>query len=131
LFLPNLAGDLTGDGRLDAADVDLLCQQVQSDPPEWSMDLNGDQVIDLLDHQVLVEQLLQTAAGDANLDRVFNSTDLVEVFQAGKYEHEVPRSAGWATGDWNCDLKFDSGDLVAAFQAGRYAAAARAQGVRR
>ena len=62
------------------------------------------------------------AVGDANLDRVFDSSDLVAVFQAGFYEQQVP--AGWATGDWNCDGRFDSGDMVLAFQRGNYSTAA-------
>lgn len=57
-------------------------------------------------------------AGDANLDGHFNSSDLVAVFQAGKYETMQP--ATWAEGDWNGDGVFDSGDLVAAFQDGCY-----------
>lgn len=58
-------------------------------------------------------------AGDANLDGVFNSTDLVLVFQAGKYE--TGQAAVWATGDWNEDGVFNSSDLVLAFQEGHYA----------
>jgi hypothetical protein len=56
--------------------------------------------------------------GDANLDGEFNSSDLVEVFQRGKYELDI--DAGWAEGDWNGDRRFDSGDMVAAFQDGGY-----------
>jgi hypothetical protein len=57
-------------------------------------------------------------AGDANRDGLFDSSDLVLVFQAGKYE--TGESAIWEEGDWNGDLVFDSGDLVVAFQSGRY-----------
>ena len=56
--------------------------------------------------------------GDANLDGVFNSNDLVTVFQVGKYEQEV--FAGWTDGDWNRDRRFRSDDFVAAFQEGGY-----------
>lgn len=58
-------------------------------------------------------------AGDSNLDGVFNSTDLVLVFQAGKYETGI-QDADWATGDWNEDGYFNSSDLVLAFQEGHY-----------
>lgn len=57
--------------------------------------------------------------GDATLDDRFDSSDLVQVFQYGKYE--TGRPAGWVQGDWNVDGFFDSGDLVAAFNAGEYA----------
>jgi hypothetical protein len=58
--------------------------------------------------------------GDSNLDRLFNSSDLVQVFQAGRYETPTPDDATWAQGDWNGDRDFDSSDLVMAFQSGQY-----------
>jgi hypothetical protein len=61
-----------------------------------------------------------TRPGDANLDGLFNSSDLVAVFQAGQYEDGVIGNSNWSTGDWNCDQEFDTGDLVLAFQAGIY-----------
>jgi hypothetical protein len=63
-----------------------------------------------------------TAAGDANFDRVFDSSDLVAVFQSGKYDKQSP--AKWSEGDWNCDGRFDSSDLIKAFQQGWYEASA-------
>ena len=59
-------------------------------------------------------------AGDANRDLQFNSLDLVEVFQAGKYEDDIPANADFSEGDWNGDREFDSSDLVLAFQVGNY-----------
>jgi hypothetical protein len=56
--------------------------------------------------------------GDANLDGHFNSMDLVQVFQAGKYE--TSQAADWSQGDWNFDGRFDSQDLIATFQQGTY-----------
>jgi hypothetical protein len=56
--------------------------------------------------------------GDANQNGEFNESDLVLVFQAGKYETAQP--ATWQEGDWNHDGLFNSGDLVAALQTGRY-----------
>ncbi len=56
--------------------------------------------------------------GDANLDGVFDSTDLVEVFNAGKYENRT--LASWHDGDWNDDRRFDSADLADAFRDGAY-----------
>ncbi|MCA9166252.1 MAG: hypothetical protein KDB23_01230 [Planctomycetales bacterium] len=64
-------------------------------------------------------------AGDANLDGVFDSGDLVQVFQAGKYH--IDADATWAQGDWDNNQRFDSGDLVAAFQTGRYGKPAEPQ----
>jgi len=56
--------------------------------------------------------------GDANYDGVFDSTDMVRVFQAGKYgtgEH-----AYWSEGDWTQDGVCGPADMVAAFTAGGY-----------
>ncbi len=61
--------------------------------------------------------------GDSNLDGIFDSRDLVLVFQAGQYEDAIAENAGWLEGDWNGDREFTSSDLVAAFQYGDYAAA--------
>jgi autotransporter-associated beta strand protein len=58
--------------------------------------------------------------GDANLDGVFDSTDLVQIFQAGKYELATDPSAAWSEGDWNGDRQFSSGDLIVAFMTGAY-----------
>jgi hypothetical protein len=60
------------------------------------------------------------APGDANIDGLFNSTDLVQVFQRGEYEDTVVGNSTSSGGDWNSDHEFDSGDLVAAFQTGKY-----------
>lgn len=57
-------------------------------------------------------------AGDANLDGVFDSSDLVTVFAAGKYERNEP--ASWTEGDWNRDARFTSSDLVTALTSGCY-----------
>lgn len=67
-----------------------------------------------------------TSYGDANLDGVFDSSDLVTVFAAGQYEDGLPSNSGWASGDWNGDQEFDSSDLVWVFQEGGYRNAAGA-----
>jgi hypothetical protein len=62
--------------------------------------------------------------GDANIDEVFNSIDLVQVFQTGEYEDSVVGNSTWSDGDWTNDNEFSSADLVAAFQDAQYVAAA-------
>jgi hypothetical protein len=62
--------------------------------------------------------------GDANLDGVFDSRDLVQVFQRGEYEDGIQDNSRWEGGDWNGDGEFNSADLVAAFQANEYSAEA-------
>ena len=62
----------------------------------------------------------KTWIGDTNLDGLFNSADLVNVFQAGLYEDGILWNATWGTGDWNGDAEFNSADLVRALQDGGY-----------
>ncbi|MEZ6117435.1 MAG: FG-GAP-like repeat-containing protein [Pirellulaceae bacterium] len=63
--------------------------------------------------------------GDVNDDGVFDSADLVQIFQAGVYEDDIAMNASFDQGDWNNDGEFDSADLVVAFQAGNYSANAK------
>ncbi|MCA9196435.1 MAG: hypothetical protein KDA87_02815, partial [Planctomycetales bacterium] len=85
-------------------------------------DLNDDGVTNEADRLFLVQQILVTSFGDANLDGRFDSTDLVMVFTAGEYEDASLLNSAWSTGDWNGDGEFGTSDLVAAFQAGGYQA---------
>ena len=66
------------------------------------------------------KKLVVIGYGDANKDGLFNSNDLVQVFQAGEYEDGIAENSYWTTGDWNSDGDFSSRDLVAAFRAGQY-----------
>jgi ELWxxDGT repeat protein len=62
--------------------------------------------------------------GDANGDGRFDSSDLVQVFQAGEFEDQIPNNSTWEEGDWNGDGDFTTADLVLALQSGSYVAAA-------
>lgn len=62
--------------------------------------------------------------GDSTGDGIFDSADLVAVFQAGEYEDGVAGNSTFAEGDWNGDGDFDSTDLVLVFQQGNYVNAA-------
>ena len=95
--------DFNGDGILGAADIDLLCAQIQQDERDPKFDINQDGVVDKLDHDAMIFDHLGSTFGDANLDGVFNSADFVLVFQGGTYEDGVLQNSGWAEGDWNCD----------------------------
>jgi hypothetical protein len=114
----SLPGDFNGDGRLNSADIDLLCSALVTQQP--SFDLTKDNVVDRADLSFLVQNLMNTTFGDANLDGIFDSSDLVFIFQMGEYEDAISLNSTWSDGDWNCDGEFSSADLVTAFQAGRY-----------
>ena len=90
----------TADG-VDGDDVDALVNEIVVANNAGVFDISGDGVVDGDD----LDQWLADAAtangfaapyllGDANLDGEFNSSDLVAVFQARRYELDV--DAGWA-----------------------------------
>ncbi len=115
---PVIVGDFSGNSVLDESDIELLGDQLAAARPDRRFDLTGDAQVDGNDLDRLIHDLFGSCYGDANLDRVFESGDLVEVFAKGKYEQGT--RATWSEGDWNQDGVFDSSDLVAAFRDGRY-----------
>lgn len=70
----------------------------------------------LMGQELLVQDLLP---GDANVDGVFDSADLVDLFARGAYEADV--DASWLDGDFDGDGRFDSADLIEALALGDYA----------
>ena len=116
-------GDFNSDGRLDDKDIDALSREVVNGTNDARFDLNDDGLVNFDDRKIWVEDLKNTWIGDANLDLQFNSSDMVQVFAAGKYEKQ--ENATWGQGDWNGDQNFDSSDMVAAFAGGGYEAGLR------
>ena len=119
-------GDFDNDGSLTAADIDLLTLEILSENPNPEFDLNSDALVDLKDRLFWIESIKQSFVGDSNLDGEFNSSDLIEVFQATEYEDGIPLNSTWETGDWNGDREFDSSDFVRAFERGGYETGKRA-----
>ncbi|MCA9150762.1 MAG: hypothetical protein KDA92_15735, partial [Planctomycetales bacterium] len=114
-----LAGDYNGDGQLDASDLDLQAAAIASPTPDLNrFDENNDGVVSLDDRGVWLHDLRKTWFGDADLNGVFDTGDMVLVFTKGKYE--TGEAATWEEGDWDADGVFSSGDLVAAFSDGGY-----------
>ncbi len=114
------SADFDNSGQVNALDIDLLCAAIQGGNPATRFDLDESGVVNAADAQFMVKKILRTSIGDANLDGIFDSSDLVQVFQAGVYEDEVFGNAGWEAGDWDCDGDFTTADLIAAFQDGGY-----------
>jgi hypothetical protein len=121
-----VVGDFNGDTIVELADIDLLCGAIQQNSTDRRFDLSGNQTVDFADMEALIENVLGTSLGDANLDGIFNSSDLIDVLAAGQYEDGVPGNSRWATGDWNCDGEFNTSDILLAFQKGGYSTAATA-----
>lgn len=105
-LMPEVSGPLSADGKHG--------------------DLDGDLDVDLEDRARWVHNVKRTTFGDANLDGLFDSRDLVNVFAAGQYEDSLVDNSKWETGDWNGDCEFTTQDLVLAFQDGGYERSAAA-----
>lgn len=112
-----IKGDFNGDDVLDAVDINLLSERM-GPTTHIRMDFDRDNRVTVEDHRHLVQDLIGTTYGDANLDLIFDSTDLVLISQAGKYE--TGQYAGWQEGDFNADRLFASDDLTLALQTGAY-----------
>jgi hypothetical protein len=117
-----LNGDLNSDGSATTHDIDDLCAAIHAGSSAG--DLNGDGVVDENDMDYLVHQILGTTYGDANMDGIFNSADLVQIFASGEYEDAIDDNSQWAEGDFDCNGDFDSSDIVQAMQGGGYSSAA-------
>jgi hypothetical protein len=113
-------GDFNKNMVLDAADLDSLTAAILSGSFDSRMDLNNDGALSSDDRTLWITEIAGTSYGDANLDGMFGTGDLVSVFQAGEFENGVASDSTWSTGDWNGDREFDSSDLVSAFASGRY-----------
>ncbi|MFC1758512.1 SdiA-regulated domain-containing protein [Planctomycetota bacterium] len=114
LQLPMADFDFNSDGSFTDADINIVFDQIDSGTLSSSY------------ADFYIEDFLYTYYGDANLDREFNSTDLVVIFQAGLYENGDNDDAGWAEGDWTppngvaTDFDFDSSDFVEVFTSPHY-----------
>ena len=118
LYTVTLVGDLDQNGLVNIEDVERMRTAIRAGQNLY--DLNGDKVTDRKDLDYLLNDVLQTTVGDVNLDGVFNSRDLVLLFQAAKFEDGKPNSANYKEGDWDLDGDFTNADLLLAWQAGAY-----------
>lgn len=96
--------DLTGDFACNAADIDLLSDQIRSG--EFGFDLNGDGATDLADRTHWVEHLMLTQYGDGNLDRVVDFDDFLSLAR------EFGTIGGWADGDYDGSGMSDFSDFL-------------------
>jgi hypothetical protein len=77
---------------------------------DLTFDLTNDGQVDISDRAYWVIELSNTYWGDSNFDGEWNSSDLVTVYVAAKYETGLP--AGWSEGDWNGDGVFATNDFL-------------------
>jgi hypothetical protein len=107
--VPDLIGDFDGDGDVDAEDIDAfvgnLDQAAAGDLAE--LDLNGDAMVTLADHEILVTLHVQTTTGlsgtlfgDTNLD---GSVDVLNDAFALVASLGSVDGVSWSGGDFNAD----------------------------
>ena len=118
-----LEGDFNDDGVLDAGDIDLLT--AARGGADLRFDLDGDGSVSASDRDIWVISLRRTWFGDANMDGLFNSSDLVAAFTIGEYEDAIAGNSTWAEGDFDGDGDFGSSDFVIAFSDGGFEAGTR------
>lgn len=97
-------GDLDFDGDFAASDIDLLLDNLGSADPLY--DLNRDGSADSGDVDFLVETVLGTSYGDANVDGRVDAADLNAVGLNWR-----GNTSGWENGDFNGDKIVDAADL--------------------
>ncbi len=101
---PYAPGDYDGDGALTADDIDLAYFYV--DRHTRAADLTGDVAIDGEDVAYLVETLIGTVFGDANLDGLADAADQAVVASSWAGE------GGWALGDFDGSGAIDAQDVT-------------------
>jgi hypothetical protein len=123
-----LLGDFNRNGVLDAPDIDLLTATVIAGSNDLEFDLNNDELVNQQDRTIWVHDLRKTWFGDATLDGLFNSDDLILALSSGEYEDGIASNSIWESGDWNGDGDFTSADLIEAISDGGYDAGPRPMG---
>jgi hypothetical protein len=92
-----LAGDFNGDGKINAADIDLLSAAIKTTNPDSKFDLNGDGTVNSADMDYLIKTILHTYYGDADLNGSVGVSDL-SVLAA---YYNTASGASWANGDFD------------------------------
>jgi hypothetical protein len=103
-----LAGDFDANGLVDDRDIDLLLVQIGLANHPVAYDLTGDMSVDGADATYLVETILATNFGDANLDGLVNATDTAILTANFGWTG----GAAWHRGNFNGDAAIDLIDLA-------------------
>ena len=107
-FDGGIAGDFNGDGTIDATDIDMVNNAIQSGLSLGTLDLDGSGSLDIGDTEFLVTNILGTFMGDANLDGQVDSVDLNFV---GLSWQQTGDCFTWSNGNFDGDQDIDVIDL--------------------
>ena len=112
----NADGDFNDDGLYDQLDIDLLVAQIASQGNALAFDMNGDNLVNLVDRDLWLSSggainLGPGRAyrlGDANLDGVVDGQDFI-IWNS----HKFTLMPAWSRGDFNADGVVDGADFIA------------------
>ena len=90
-----LPGDFDGDNVVDVADLDLMEAAIRTGSTDSGFDVNGDGTVNLSDQMLLVEELLGTRAGDADLNQRVDFNDFLTL------SRNFNDAGAWGTGDFD------------------------------
>jgi hypothetical protein len=102
-----LPGDFNADGIVDADDIDVLFGAIRAGNMATEFDLNNSGKVDQADVEFLVENIIGTFMGDANLDGKVNAADLDQV----GINWQRTNGAGWSDGDFTGNGAVNTQDL--------------------
>lgn len=106
--------DVDGDAMVDQRDFWAFDYAMKNSPTSF-FDLNNDQRVDVRDETLWLSGSSVFAAGDVNLDGVFDTADLISLGQAAS-----DQPANWFSGDFDGDGAYTTSDLILAMQGGLY-----------
>jgi hypothetical protein len=101
------SADFNEDGTVDATDINVLFDAIGAGNMAEEFDLNNSGAVDSDDATFLVENILGTFLGDANLDGRIDAMDLNQV----GIHWRSQTGMGWADGDFTGDGAVDARDL--------------------
>lgn len=105
---PGIPGDVNGDDVVNVADIDAVFAAVSAASSDEEFDVNEDGDVTGDDANYIVEEILDTRAGDVDLNGVVDFPDFLTLSgNFGKTE------AAWSDGDFNGDGVVDFSDFLA------------------
>ncbi len=106
-FSGNTVGDFNGDSAVTADDIDVLQNAVHANTDVFYYDLDGNSSADAGDVNFLVQNVIGTFLGDAQLDGQVDAADLNQLGVNWRRTNVV----GWGQGDFTGDGRVDARDL--------------------
>ena len=110
----NADGDFNADGLYDRFDIDLLVAQIAAHGNALAFDMNGDNLVNLIDRDLWLARAgginlgpgRSYRLGDANLDGVVDGSDF-GIWNA----HKFTINPAWTAGDFSADGSVDGTDF--------------------